>query len=294
MLALFAYYCAHGCALTVAAEQFGVSDTAAKRINNRVRAAFNRPDVYSQFVRWPTDAELVEIEKSFRSVRNFPRVAGCIDGTHIATRAPLRFKSSYVNRKGWTSLNVTAVVDDQLRFLYVVPDAPGCMHDANVLASSPLARLVDDLALKHYWLLGDPAYALTTSMMKPFRNETSQEERNFNYSHSSTRMAVECAFGKWKMQWRILASVRATLPPATMAQVVRACACLHNATINDDMAGRSREAPDYAGDADMWLDIGNFDQVAPSRPSDLSYLKRKQAGEIKRRAVAESLPITCL
>jgi hypothetical protein len=39
-------------------------------------------------------------------------VIGAVDGTHIPILAPTTGYSDFINRKGWTSFNVLAVVDN--------------------------------------------------------------------------------------------------------------------------------------------------------------------------------------
>ena len=39
----------------------------------------------SQFITWPTDAEVAEVKNSFYQRGSFPCVIGCVDGTHIRT-----------------------------------------------------------------------------------------------------------------------------------------------------------------------------------------------------------------
>jgi DDE superfamily endonuclease len=49
-------------------------------------------------------------------VHGFPGVVGCIDGTHIPVKAPRNDRDSYINRKGFPSINVLAVCDEKTRF----------------------------------------------------------------------------------------------------------------------------------------------------------------------------------
>ena len=106
-------------------------------------------------------------------------------------------------------------------------------------------------------------------------------QRNFNFCHSSTRNAIECAFGKLKKQWQIfgfsqlpsllltlltlrtlpssylsiyIGSLQPKFPPGILAEYVFACAALHNITIDHDGGGAERNSPedydvsDFAGD----------------------------------------------
>jgi hypothetical protein len=49
-----------------------------------------------------------EIKQGFYESGGFPGVIGCVDGTHVRITAP-----SFVNRKGYHSLNVQATCDHE-------------------------------------------------------------------------------------------------------------------------------------------------------------------------------------
>ena len=63
----------------------------------------------SEFITWPTDAEVAEVKNSFYRRGGFPCVIGCVDGTHIRIQAPNEHDNAYVNRKGFHSINVQGV-----------------------------------------------------------------------------------------------------------------------------------------------------------------------------------------
>ena len=52
-------------------------------------------------------------------------------------------------------------------------------------------------------------------------------EDNFNYFHSSSRISIECSFGKSDMQWRILWRPLA-FSMKHNTQIINACLRLHN------------------------------------------------------------------
>ncbi|KAL5564097.1 hypothetical protein UlMin_027261 [Ulmus minor] len=58
---------------------------------------------------------------------------GAIDGTHIPCIVDAHLQPAYRNRKGYTSQNVLAVVDFDLKFTYLVAGWEGSVHDARVL-----------------------------------------------------------------------------------------------------------------------------------------------------------------
>ncbi|CAG2219871.1 HARBI1 [Mytilus edulis] len=69
-------------------------------------------DIKDDFVSWPTDVDSSNrIKCGFYRQSNFPNVFGCIDCTHVRIQAPSDDEPSYVNRKGYHSINVQAVCD---------------------------------------------------------------------------------------------------------------------------------------------------------------------------------------
>ncbi|KAL5537461.1 hypothetical protein UlMin_044694 [Ulmus minor] len=58
---------------------------------------------------------------------------GAIDGTHIPCIVDAHLQAAYRNRKGYTSQNVLAVVDFDLKFTYLVAGWEGSIHDSRVL-----------------------------------------------------------------------------------------------------------------------------------------------------------------
>ena len=98
------------------------------------------------------------------------------------------------------ALNVQAIVDSKKRFLYAHVGSVGSANDSRAFQESCLRSEVDDIAdflfYLGYHLIGDSAYALTTYMWTPFENPRYKSPQdNYNYYHSSCRIAVECAFG---------------------------------------------------------------------------------------------------
>ena len=124
-----------------------------------------------------TKSELVDTEVAFRNKKGFPGVIGAIDGSHIQIQSPQNFPENHVNRKGFYSLILQGVCDHNLKFFH---------------------------------LLGDSAYPLEEWFHIPFkeRGNLSNDQAEYNYVHSSTRMAIERAFGMLKGRFPILKFVR--------------------------------------------------------------------------------------
>ncbi|XP_069110210.1 putative nuclease HARBI1 [Argopecten irradians] len=75
----------------------------------------------SVFIKWPTTrAKKEKIRSAFYQQGGFPGVIGCIDGTQIRIQAPSEDEPSFVNRKGYHSINVQAICDDEGKFTNIV------------------------------------------------------------------------------------------------------------------------------------------------------------------------------
>ncbi|KAG6933217.1 hypothetical protein G0U57_019683, partial [Chelydra serpentina] len=138
----------------------------------------------------------------------FPNCGGAIDGTHIPILGPEHQASQYINRKGYFSMVLQALVDHKGRFTNINVGWPGKVHDARVFKTSGLFRrlqqgvyfpdhkiTVGDVEMPTV-ILGDPAYPLMPWLMKPYTRALDTEKELFNYRLSKCRMLVECAFGR--------------------------------------------------------------------------------------------------
>ncbi|XP_074832015.1 uncharacterized protein LOC142001060 isoform X2 [Carettochelys insculpta] len=73
----------------------------------------------------------------------FPNCFGALDGTHIPIRAPEHSGGRYLNRKGYHSVVLQALVDSRGRFLDIYVGWPGSTHDARVFRKSGLCRRLE-------------------------------------------------------------------------------------------------------------------------------------------------------
>lgn len=193
------------------------------------------------YLKHPSAAELRLIVQGFRDRWRFPQVAGAIDGTHIAIRAPSKNSSDYYNRKGGYSIILQGVVDHRMRFWDINVGRPGKVHDARVFSLSSLYDLASAGTLLPHWseafegvdvpllLLGDSAYPLLPWLMKPYPEGggITPQQLNFNHKLSQARMTVERAFGRLKGRWRCLLKLNDT-HITFISRIVSACCVLHN------------------------------------------------------------------
>ena len=127
-------------------------------------------------------------------------------GTHVPILAPTENHADYVNRKGYHSVVMQAVVDSKYLFRDIVIGWPGSVHDARVLSNSKIFNIGEqnkllpaDFCVKIGGkqiapvILGDPAYPLLPWLLKPYPENanTIQQHRRFNYRLSRARVTVE-------------------------------------------------------------------------------------------------------
>ncbi|CAM4559424.1 unnamed protein product [Lepidochelys olivacea] len=135
----------------------------------------------------------------------FPNCGGVIDRTHIPILGPDHFGSQYVNRKGYFSMVLQALVDHKGRFTDISVGWPGKVHDARIFRNSGLFKqlqegtyfpdqkiTVGDVEMPIV-IPGNPAYPLMSWLMKPYTGTLDSSQEQFNYRLSKCR--IECVFG---------------------------------------------------------------------------------------------------
>lgn len=70
--------------------------------------------LFARFVSLPSGARLDETIRAFRA-RRYPQCGGAIGGTHVPIAPPREHPDHYVNRSGWHSVILQAVVDHDVR-----------------------------------------------------------------------------------------------------------------------------------------------------------------------------------
>lgn len=218
--------------------KFGIGKATAFRALRRVTYALHC--AAPRLILWPKDNEIAtRVMEQFQRASGFPNVIGAIDGTHIKIRAPKEDPASYVNRKGFHSMNVQLICDSRGFFTHCFAGYVGSVHDARVFRNSPVA---DFLTMPEVYfpqnshLIGDAAYDIHPHLMIPYRNNghLTNRQKNFNYCLSSTRMAIERAIGHLKIRFRILLDCLPLTDVKKIPEFILACCVLHNVCILKD------------------------------------------------------------
>jgi len=233
-------------------------------------------------IRWPSLAQINDVEIAFKEMANFPGVLGAIDGCHVQILAPEHCQNDYLDRNHTHSVNLMAVCDASKKFTYCFAGFPGSVHDQRVLANSKLGTMIENSSThffpsSHYHIVGDSAFQLHHNLMVPYKDTGSLtvKELNFNRKLSQTRRVIENAFGFLKGRFRRLKHMECKL--SRVPNNIIACCVLHNLTVCDKM-----ELDLLLNDSDCQRG-SDGDTVTSRSTADLP------TGKVKRNCIAEML-----
>ncbi|KAL8565422.1 hypothetical protein ACOMHN_029115 [Nucella lapillus] len=184
------------------------------------------------------------IASNFASKWNFPHCLGALDGKHVVMRAPDNTGSLYFNYKGSFSTVLMALVDANLKFIYIDVGSYGRNSDGGIFAHSSIGKAMATNALKFppdarlpyadnlgplpYVVVADEAFPLSKHILRPFPGRSlSLDKRIFNYRLSRARRIVENAFGVLTARWRIF-HAKMAVAPQLANDIVKATIVLHN------------------------------------------------------------------
>lgn len=152
-----------------------------------------------QYLKFPdSEDEWKVVAHDFEDMWNFPHCLGAMDGKHCRIDPPLRSGSLYHNYKETFSIVLLAVVDAQLRFIYIDVGTNGRVSDRGVWNKSTLKNLLDKNKLKipqpsslrntdndfPFVIVGDEGFTLSENVLIPFPKEQCSGKKNrriFNY-----------------------------------------------------------------------------------------------------------------
>ncbi|KAF0746936.1 hypothetical protein AaE_007938 [Aphanomyces astaci] len=229
-VAIFLYFLGSTGGYRETAAAFGVSKSWSINIVHLFSSVLYK--MAKQWICMPSSAsDWSVIERQFREKRGLPGVVGAIDGTLIDIQRPKDYDGFY-NRNGDPSLNVQAVVDASTRFLSI-DVRPGSYSDKKIWKCSVFGQSIRQCIPRGCYVLGDAGYTLFPWLIVPYMpheegGRLTPRQKRFNFKHSSTRMPVECAFGRLKERFRIL---KCTMSEITLSRTVShivACLVLHN------------------------------------------------------------------
>ena len=123
--------CAHNRAARRSRDRFEQSlDTVSRKVTHVVKIISRW--TYSILV--PIDSSYAGVHAQFSTYAPFfDGCIGVLDGTHIKVGVNKEAKLDYINMKGDVTINVCAIMDMDMRFMFVGAGMAGSVHDTAVL-----------------------------------------------------------------------------------------------------------------------------------------------------------------
>ncbi|XP_004961062.1 uncharacterized protein LOC101754593 isoform X1 [Setaria italica] len=239
-LALFLWMCGAPQSMRQAEDRFVRSTCTISRKFNKVLHSICK--LAGDIIR-PVDPTFSTVHPKLRSARfspYFDNCIGAIDGTHVPVVVPADKAVQHTGRHGYTSQNVLAICDFDMRFTFVVAGWPGSVHDMRVFKDA-LDKYGDKFPHppEGKFYLVDSGYANRIGYLAPYKGTKYHlpefragriprgKKEHFNYAHSSLRNVIERSFGVLKNKWRILRDLP-SYPMAKQSQIIIACMAIHN------------------------------------------------------------------
>nr|CAI5817044.1 unnamed protein product [Callosobruchus analis] len=222
------------------ADRFNITISSLGRIVTRL--TYFLSNLSPEVIKWPTEDEKKNIEEHFRT-QGFPNVIGAIDGTHIQIDRPENDPESYINRKGYYSIQMQVVCDHTCKILDVFVGYPGSVHDSRVYRNSPLKQNLQQKCGRCF-LLGDSGYPLENNLLTPYkdRENLTRRQRNYNVKLSKNRCVIEHCFGILKQKFRQLYHIKLR-NVRTIVHFLRAACVLHNIALEDNFVMPDEAVP---------------------------------------------------
>jgi hypothetical protein len=250
----------------------GPSTNTICAVIHRVSKAVNT--LKDEVIKWPDNCS--RLAQDFMKIAGFPKVAGCVDGTHVNISVPSKDEYSYLNRHQLHSINVLAVAGPDLSIYYLYADKPGRCHDSNVLKSSLLWRSMEVIGNRPFdgaVILGDSAYPLLQWLITPIPGDhpPNSAKGRFNVAHLKTRNIVERSFGVMKNGFSVLKSTIRLQDPLESSNIIVSATILHNLCIRYGDHGEDLSDDDQ--------EEGEEHQVDPDDPPEPD----EQGGPLRER-----------
>jgi hypothetical protein len=229
----------------VVGDTFAIDNATVCRTLHCVTAAI--AGLRNQYVKFPSSLqERRDIMQAFFNNSNMPGVIGAIDCTHIPIQSPGGDDGEiYRNRKGYFSINVQLICDNNNYITNVVARWPGSVHDSTIFDNCHVRAMFENGQVDGY-LVGDGGYASRVYMMTPIINTTTAAENKYNKAQIKARNCIERTNGILKRRFPCL-KYGLRLKIDNILPVVVATVVLHNIAImtNDQEPDDDDELVDF-------------------------------------------------
>ncbi|CAN1310647.1 Protein ALP1-like [Linum perenne] len=218
-------------------------------------------NIYSStYLREPNNDDMRKLlQKASR--RGFPGMIGSIDCMHWEWRnCPTAWQGAYTGHMHRPTIILEAVASYNTWLWHAFFGSPGSNNDINVLGMSPVfdrivngstprARFtVNGQVYDTCYYLADGIYPSWSTLVKTFRNPTTNKESLFAQYQEAYRKDVERAFGILQSRWEIVRGPGRAWDVLTLRNIMLTCIILHNMIIEDEQVDSDDEMlgdPDY-------------------------------------------------
>ncbi|KAL6603810.1 hypothetical protein ACP70R_044171 [Stipagrostis hirtigluma subsp. patula] len=283
-LGMFLWACGTRQSHRQVADRFGRSiDTVSRKFGEVLDAVVS----FSKTILRPKDPTFSSVHHKLEKYSPyFDGCIGAIDGTHIPVSVQEPAHDDFINRKGFTSQNVLAVCDLDMRFTFVATGKRGGAHDVAILKDAMRSSKNFPHPPQGKYYLVDSGFPLRKGYMAPYRKnryhlsefyEKGPENlyELFNYHHSSIRTVVERTFGVLKNKWPILKGIP-FYSGDKQSKIIIACFALHNFAMDNNDHGVDAEnmfqhgthihmPGEHIAPAEHWLEATSNDDMATVR-----------------------------
>ncbi|KAJ1524651.1 hypothetical protein ONE63_011134 [Megalurothrips usitatus] len=216
-----------------------------------------------EYLRFPASTEeWKNIAYDFGERWNFSNCIGAMDGKHFHIEPPLNSGSLYYCYKDYTSIVLLAMVDAQLRFVYVDVGTNGRISDSGIWNKCSLKPYLEQLNIPPtalpgtddlfpYIVVGDEGFPLSQQVLIPYPKELVRhrmDRRIFNYRLSRARRCSENSFGLLVARFQIFRSAM-RYDPGVAKNVILSTLCLHN-WLRSDSVGKAMYSPPSSVDCE--------------------------------------------
>jgi hypothetical protein len=239
-------------------------------------------------IKWPGGniVELDTLAYGFRLKSShgiIDKCIGALDGMLVYTEQPKNVDNPRAYFSGHyehMGVNVQAVCDSNLRFIYIATAAPGGTPDITAYRDCDIGLLIDALPAG-YFIVADAAYVQSEQVLIPYTGSQRNNEGNdiFNFYLSQVRIRIEMAFGLLQTKWRIFRTPL-QVSIARVSDVIEVGARLHNFIISYKLCHTEHDGVE--DDSETIVPLGNplvprGYGYTPSTPEDPARLQRLQS-----------------
>ena len=122
-----------------------------------------------------------------------------------------------------------AMCDSDLNVLKVDARFPGSVHNSAVWQLSDANAFMQEHNNGNSFILADSGYAVGSYLLTPILNPSSEQERQYNFTHIRSRNCVERLFGVLKGRFRCCLKYRTLhYKPKVACDIINAVFTLHN------------------------------------------------------------------